>query len=225
MADQTTRAIDGADYAVCGNGSTIFDYGAASLLYDAVLPPGLARHIVTELREQLPGVGFTVEMQRRLVAEPGFTRRVPPADHGEAVDDVLVAIDSAPDQVRTVIPFHDDYDDRVDELAALVAPLVNDECEVQYFGLPICEVTTRGTNKSVALEFLVQTMGIAADDVVAFGDGSNDVEMLRWAGTGVAMGNARPTVQAVADHVTATNDEDGVAVFLEPILRILEASR
>src|SRR5436305_55545 len=56
---------------------------------------------------------------------------------------------------------------------------------------------------------------VAAPDVLAFGDMPNDVEMLRGAGHGAAMGNAHPAVEAVADEVTAPHTEDGVAVVLE----------
>ena len=55
-------------------------------------------------------------------------------------------------------------------------------------------------------------------DVLAFGDGLNDHEMLAWAGWGVAMGNAEPATQELADEVTASNDEDGVALVLERLL-------
>ena len=58
-------------------------------------------------------------------------------------------------------------------------------------------------------------MGITAADVVAFGDMPNDVPMLRWAGLGVAMGNAHPDAMAAADEVTAANTDDGVARVLE----------
>ena len=54
--------------------------------------------------------------------------------------------------------------------------------------------------------------------MIAFGDMPNDVSMLAWAGRGVAVGNAHPEVLAVADEVTATNDEDGVAQALERVL-------
>jgi hydroxymethylpyrimidine pyrophosphatase-like HAD family hydrolase len=53
---------------------------------------------------------------------------------------------------------------------------------------------------------------------VAFGDALNDVEMLRWAGHGVAMAHAEPVVQEAADETTATNDEDGVARVIERLL-------
>ena len=66
---------------------------------------------------------------------------------------------------------------------------------------------------------LCERLGIERDDVVAFGDALNDVELLAWAGHGVAVANAVPEAVAVADEVTATNDEDGVAQVLERLLR------
>jgi len=58
-------------------------------------------------------------------------------------------------------------------------------------------------------------LGVAAVDVVAFGDMPNDLEMLRWAGHGVAMGNAHPALLEIADEVTASNSDDGLALVLE----------
>jgi hydroxymethylpyrimidine pyrophosphatase-like HAD family hydrolase len=56
--------------------------------------------------------------------------------------------------------------------------------------------------------------------VVAFGDMPNDVPMLTWAGRAVAMGNAHPAVVEVADEVTATNDDDGVAGYLSALFEL-----
>ena len=61
-------------------------------------------------------------------------------------------------------------------------------------------------------------IGVDAAAVVAFGDGLNDHEMLTWSGWGVAMGNAEPVTRELADEVTASNDEDGVALVLERLL-------
>jgi len=68
--------------------------------------------------------------------------------------------------------------------------------------------------KGSALEELRVSLGISSDDTLAIGDGSNDVEMLRWAACGIAMGQAPATVQAAADEVTATVLEDGAAQAL-----------
>ena len=76
------------------------------------------------------------------------------------------------------------------------------------------ELNAADADKGRALLALAQRLGIPAEDTVAFGDSSNDLRMLRAAGTSVAMGNAAPEVRAVCDYVTDTNDCDGVAAFL-----------
>src|SRR4029450_520075 len=72
--------------------------------------------------------------------------------------------------------------------------------------------------KAFALERLCRRLGVAPEEVVAVGDMPNDLAMLDWAGTGVAVANAVPEVLDAADEVTAANTEDGVALLLERIL-------
>jgi hydroxymethylpyrimidine pyrophosphatase-like HAD family hydrolase len=69
--------------------------------------------------------------------------------------------------------------------------------------------------KASTLERYVTARGLSAQDVIAFGDMPNDVEMLAWAGHAVAVANAHDEVLAVVDEVTASNDDDGVAQVLE----------
>jgi HAD superfamily hydrolase (TIGR01484 family) len=71
-----------------------------------------------------------------------------------------------------------------------------------------------GVSKAAALDKVAADLGVAQAEVLAIGDGRNDIEMLAWAGRGVAMGQAPPEVKAVADHVTGTLDEDGVVTEL-----------
>lgn len=80
------------------------------------------------------------------------------------------------------------------------------------------EITRRGTDKGEALLHLAAVLGVTRSDVIAIGDGENDVGLLRAAGTAVAMGNASAPVFEVANHVTATNDRDGVASALEALV-------
>lgn len=72
-------------------------------------------------------------------------------------------------------------------------------------------------NKGAALEVVATRLGLTAADTVAFGDSWNDVPMLRWAGLGVAVGNAKPELLAIADRVIPRSDEDGVGIALEEI--------
>ncbi len=73
-------------------------------------------------------------------------------------------------------------------------------------------------SKATALAWLCDRLGIEPREVIAFGDGENDKEMLEFAGIGVAMGNAHPACKAAADAVAGTCAEDGVAEFLERLL-------
>lgn len=81
-----------------------------------------------------------------------------------------------------------------------------------------CEIAHPGVNKGVALEFLAKYLGVRREQTIAIGDGSNDLEMIEWAGLGVAMGNAPLEVRSAAELVTGTVQEDGAARALEEIL-------
>lgn len=78
-----------------------------------------------------------------------------------------------------------------------------------------CAVLSREASKRNALARLCADFQIPQDAVLAIGDSRNDVPMLRWAGTGVAMGNAPPEVREAVRYTTATNSEDGVALAIE----------
>jgi HAD superfamily hydrolase (TIGR01484 family) len=76
------------------------------------------------------------------------------------------------------------------------------------------DIAPEGVTKASALAEVAADLGVAQSDVLAVGDGRNDIEMLRWAGRGVAMGQAPLEVQEAADDVTRTVVDDGVAVEL-----------
>ena len=73
------------------------------------------------------------------------------------------------------------------------------------------EINAAGVNKGKGLLELGEILGISREEIMAFGDGDNDIAMLREVGFGVAMQNADEEVKEVADYVTGSNDEDGVA--------------
>ena len=72
------------------------------------------------------------------------------------------------------------------------------------------DVIPQGSSKRVGIDKMLEYFGIALDESMAFGDGGNDITMLQHVGIGVAMGNANDEVKRVADHVTASVDDDGV---------------
>ena len=77
------------------------------------------------------------------------------------------------------------------------------------------EINAEGTDKGSAMLKLGELLGISREEIMACGDGMNDIAMLKAVGLGVAMENADPEVKEAADYVTASNDEDGVAKAIE----------
>ncbi|HUR77253.1 MAG TPA: Cof-type HAD-IIB family hydrolase [Acidimicrobiales bacterium] len=106
------------------------------------------------------------------------------------------------------------------EVLRVLQPLA-DQVVVTYSGGTFVEIMAPGITKGFGLATLCEERGISAGDVVAIGDQINDLPMLRWAGRGIAMGNADPAVRAEITEHTASNLEDGVAVVIDSILEQL----
>ena len=84
------------------------------------------------------------------------------------------------------------------------------QVEVVACGPGMVDVIPKGGGKETGLSAVIEHYGFKREETVAFGDGMNDLRMIKWAGTGVAMGNAEPEVKAAADYVTAPVWDDGV---------------
>ena len=81
------------------------------------------------------------------------------------------------------------------------------------------EINNAEANKGAALRALTNYIGISTDNVLAFGDGGNDLPLLRASGISVAMGNSLQILKDEADYVTLTHDQSGVAQFVNKLLR------
>ncbi|WP_010093630.1 Cof-type HAD-IIB family hydrolase [Ornithinibacillus scapharcae] len=94
--------------------------------------------------------------------------------------------------------------------------------EHRKWGAPwnVIEIVKKGINKAVGLKKIAHYYQIPEDRIIAFGDEDNDLEMIDYAGVGVAMGNAIDPLKSIAKHVTVTNQESGIGVFLEEYLNL-----
>jgi len=100
------------------------------------------------------------------------------------------------------------------EMEALLGGRVNCHTSCPH----LMEFVDAGASKGLALAAIGAAYGIAREEMIAVGDGWNDVSMLEYAGLGVAMGNAPEEIKAICQHVTLGNDEDGVAAVIERYL-------
>ena len=213
-------AFDG--WALCSNGAYAVHLTDGRMLFAEELPADTIRTLAEALRASIPGLLFASvrDAGETFVAQHGYAEIADLSDHkrdpktmgGVPLEQVL----DAP-SLKFVI--------RHPELApaALFDSLRSlglTGFEATLSGAPFVEVMAEGVTKATGLARLCAHLGIDRADVVAFGDALNDVEMLRWAGHGVAMARAEAVVQDAADETAASNDDDGVAQVIERMLGI-----
>jgi Cof subfamily protein (haloacid dehalogenase superfamily) len=211
LAPEAARlGLDGI--GICCNGAVVYDYEAERVLIHRPLETETAREIVHSMRLAAPGVVFGCERPYGFVAEPEYRPLFRPPDSIPRAD--ALAFLSEP--VSKLVLQHPELPQA--ELHALVSDLAGESIEASYSGAGLVEIAAAGVTKGSALTELCQELGIASSETIAFGDMLNDISMLSWAGRGIAVANAHAEVLAVADEVTASNDEDGVALVLEQVL-------
>ena len=198
--------------AICANGALVYDLRTLQVTDSHPLPSDVVRVLINDLRASVPGVAFAVErVDGQFAHEPDYHPRWEP-EASTIVGDLEAVFDRPISKLLGRVE-GTGSDDLLEIARAVVGEGVANLTHSSIDGL--LEVMAYGVTKATALEQVVGRHGHAAPDVVAFGDMPNDLEMLAWAGHGVAVANAHPDVLAVADEVTLSNDEDGVAVVLE----------
>jgi Cof subfamily protein (haloacid dehalogenase superfamily) len=199
--------------AICANGAAIYDLDGDVTLDTSELAPEVALRVVRGLREAAPGVAFAWEDDESFGREPGWGRD-PMGPAGDAsLGDPLELIRTP---LLKVLARHDRLD--FDELAARARRVAGDHAVVTWSTREVVEVSAAGVTKAAALARVCQRLGVDSSEVIAIGDMPNDLSMLAWAGHSVAVANADPEVRTAAAEVTASNQDDGVAMILERVL-------
>ncbi len=190
-------------WVICSNGAVLVDAAtsevASAVTFDPAEPARLLRTLIPDgiFLTEVVGVGNRATAPLDVTEFFGAT----------TVVDFDTLIGSTTPRMSMLWPGHD--------YAELAAALAGVEIPGVHYSLANTEAclmaTPPGVTKGTALESLRERLGIATADTMAVGDGFNDVEMLAWAAHGVAMGQAPERVRAIADEVTASVDEDGLA--------------
>jgi Cof subfamily protein (haloacid dehalogenase superfamily) len=199
--------------AVCANGAVVYDPVSDEVLRADPLAPELLTQICRRLREILPDAVFAVEIDdgRSMRHEPRYPLRWDAERVVVRRCDTLVELCAAPAVKLLVRSAERDSD----ALLAAVLSCVDGQVEATHSSASgLVEISAAGVTKAAGLAWLCERIGVAPADVLAFGDMPNDVPMLTWAGRAVCVANAHPAALAVADEVTLSHDEDGVAAYL-----------
>ena len=217
--DRVMEAIPEIEYAICTNGLEAYDR-AGQCLYTEEIPEGLVRNLVETIRTSVSGVSIGAGIGSELYAEPKVIDGLVPGIEiapNRVVNDIMDALNP---NVRDLLLYHPNYVDKLDELFSIISAAINDRrVDVVYSGLPMIEIVPAGSGKGTCLAWLSDHLQIKKEAVVAFGDGMNDLQMLSWAGTGLAMGQSSQKVKSVADRVIGLVDQEGIAEWIEAELR------
>ena len=212
---QFLRMDEFGGYLLSFNGAAVHEYPSMRCIYSNTIDPHYVLPIINNAKALNLGV-ITYQGSNLIVDDPKTYK----ADYEQkitgmgmkVVDDLREYVDfdvnkfliSGPEQyLKTVFQ---DFKMPFGNLLSI------------YTSAPFyVEVVSNGINKSIGLEHIAKDLCLDREDIVAFGDEMNDLIMIQYAGYGVAMGNAVKPVKLVADEVTATNDEDGIAKTLKKL--------
>jgi Cof subfamily protein (haloacid dehalogenase superfamily) len=211
-------ALGFAPIAVCANGAVVYDSATDRIVSTHTLSVD-ALTVLAELAERaIPGVGLAVERvgirahdaaTPQFVSSPGYEHAWLNPDNTEVSRADLLSVPAVKLLIRKAGA-------RSSDMAAELAKHLGPEGDITYStNNGLVEIVPAGITKATGVEEVARPLGIVAADTVSFGDMPNDIALLRWAGHGVAMGNAHPETVAAADEVTAPNNDDGLARVLE----------
>ncbi|SBU99299.1 hypothetical protein YW5DRAFT_06192 [Streptomyces sp. Ncost-T6T-1] len=215
----TRHILDDLGYeglAICGQGAQVYHAGEHKLLTSLTLDRQLAGLALSKIEAEVGPLHLAASrdgLEGEVLVGPGYQVQEGPLPY-LFVDDAT-EMWTAP--LNKVYIQHPELDD--DALAFAARAAVGSLVDVVMAGAGVVEILPLGLSKATGLSLAARRLGVKAADTIAFGDMPNDIPMFGWAQHGVAMANAHDDLKAVAHEITASNEDDGIAVVLEELLR------
>jgi Cof subfamily protein (haloacid dehalogenase superfamily) len=216
-APWTRHILDDLGYdglAVCAQGAQVYHAGEHRLLTSVTLDRQLAGVALAKIEAEVGPLYLAASrdgLEGEVLVGPGYaaTGKLPATPFTDAAD-----LWTAP--LNKIYIQHPTLTD--DELAEASRQAAGGFVTVAMAGEGIVELLPLGLSKATGLSLAARRLGVKAADTIAFGDMPNDIPMFAWSSYSVAMANAHGELKAVADEVTSSNEEDGIAVVLERLL-------
>ncbi|MFJ6465137.1 HAD family hydrolase [Streptomyces sp. NPDC091387] len=215
----TRHILDDLGYeglAVCGQGAQVYHAGEHKLLTSLTLDRQLAGLALSKIEAEVGPLALAASrdgLDGEVLVGPGYRVQEGPLPALFVQDPAEMW--AAP--LNKVYVQHPDLDD--DALAKAARAAVGNLVDVVMAGPGVVEILPLGLSKATGLSLAARRLGVKAADTIAFGDMPNDIPMFAWSRHGVAMANAHEDLKAVAHEVTASNEDDGIAVVLEQLLQ------
>ncbi|MCP1103271.1 Cof subfamily protein (haloacid dehalogenase superfamily) [Aequitasia blattaphilus] len=209
--------LRGVRYIISANGARVFDKEKDAFIREELIPEAVCERVLNILLKYdcikeiyYDGVGFVEEEEQKKIKSYNMSPAI-----------IQYFLDTRKPVKSIMGKFREEGRD-LDKIQGLFNDLelrekaVRELSEIKEIKMTAAlesniEINLRSVNKGTILMDMVKMLGIEPEEVMTFGDGDNDVEMLEMAGIGIAMGNGVAVAKEAADYVTGTNEEEGVA--------------
>lgn len=200
------------------NGANVQDYVTKEVLYNQTIPMKCIVPVFNNARAL--NLNIMVHKDEHIIVEDAHCYK---ADYEarltamklKPVNSLNEFIDFAPNKILLSAP-QEHLKNMLEDFKMPFGDMLSMCCSAPFY----LEVMAQGIDKGKALDGIAKRLHIDPSEIIAFGDEMNDLTMLQYAGHGVAMGNAVKPIKLIAKEITLSNDEDGIAVTLEPLLTV-----
>ena len=238
-----SKEIGSENYFISGNGSIIYDIKKDKIIYENVLKKQKALEIIKICEEN--SIFYNVYTEKEIIAKnlqynvlyynkENLTKAEEEKTHINIVENIYDYIEKTDSKVlkvmicdkhqtifNAIIRKLKEVDDievlEVSHMSRKIIRQGTEEIPIEYF---YTEISAKNVDKWTALEFLKEKLQISSEEIVAIGDNVNDKKMIEKSGYGIAMGQSAPQIKEIADYVTDSNVDDGVANALDKLLLI-----
>lgn len=236
-----SKEIGSENYFISGNGSIIYDIKKDEIIYENVLKKQKALEIIKICEEN--SIFYNVYTEKEIIAKnlqynvlyyhkENLTKSEEDKTHVNIVEDIYDYIEKTDSKVLKVMicdkhqtifnaimrKLKEVDDIEVLEVSHMSRKIIRqgtEEIPIEYF---YTEISAKNVDKWTALEFLKEKLQISSDEIVAIGDNVNDKKMIEKSGYGIAMGQSAQQIKEIADYVTDSNVDDGVANALDKLV-------
>ncbi len=234
--------IGSKNYFIAGNGSLIYDIQKDEIIYEKYLKKEKVLEIIKMCEEN--SISYNVYTEKTILAtalkhnvlyyyKENLKKPEDKQTHINIVENMYDYIDKMNEEKFLKITICDENKSvfnsimkKLSEIGAIEVLEVShmsrkiikqgtEEIPIEYY---YTEISAENVDKWYAIEYLISKLNIEKEEVITMGDNINDKKMIQEAGLGVAMGQSTPAIKEIANEITTSNEEDGVAAFLEKIL-------
>lgn len=220
-------SIPGIEYAITSNGAAVYKIAGKECMRSFLLTPQSVR-VILEVTSEDP-VTYEAFIDGKAYASKDYVEN--PQRYG-ASDKAVRYVQSTRTLVDDIISFLREHENELDCMDIIVNDDVLKRDMMERIRAAtkdvyltssikqLLEISYKDAGKKSGLEFLAKHLGIESSRIAAFGDADNDIDMIEYAGCGIAVENASDGLKAVADYITLHHDKDGLAYAFDTILHI-----